>query len=232
MNDLNQQQSRVLPPDILTVPNLIPDRSPQQNLPFIRLAAPLFLQSLLIFSISAPSMYALATGTTVILKTMPVDPYDLLRGYYQTLNYDISSFDTLRKLPGWQNVSVRQIQHSYMSSVGDDNSYINKNRQVYITLVKTKTASQAWQPVAISKELPTNLSADRIALRGKSSGGRVIYGLETYYMPETRKDEVNQDISQARSWESRRNLLVEAKVDNRGFATPVSLWVGTKKYHF
>lgn len=71
-----------------------------QKLPFGRLAVPLFIQSLLIGSIAAQSIYALATGTTVVLKTMPVDPYDLLRGYYQILSYDISSFSTLNKLPG------------------------------------------------------------------------------------------------------------------------------------
>jgi uncharacterized membrane-anchored protein len=32
--------------------------------------------------------------------TAPVDPVDLLRGYYQTLGYEISSVDTLAKIPG------------------------------------------------------------------------------------------------------------------------------------
>ncbi len=43
---------------------------------------------LLIFSgFIAYKEYTLRTGTEVILKTMPVDPRDLFRGDYVTLNY-------------------------------------------------------------------------------------------------------------------------------------------------
>ena len=209
--------------DMLTAP---PNLEQHQKLPFGRLAIPLFLQILLIGSISAQSIYALATGTTVVLKTMPVDPYDLLRGYYQTLSYDISSFNTLKNLSGWQDLKREK-----------SSEYIPKHQQVYITLIKVSAANnantrQAWQPIAIGTQIPTNLSSDKIAIRGVSNGSNIIYGLETYYMPEERKDGVNEDIDSARSSGGKRNLLVEIKVDNRGLATPVSLWVGTKQYRF
>jgi uncharacterized membrane-anchored protein len=208
-------------PDVLNAP---PNLEQPQKLSFGRLAVPLFLQLLLIGSISAQSIYTLATGTTVVLKTMPVDPYDLLRGYYQTLSYDISSFDTLKNLSGWDSLKRQP---------GSTN--LDRDRQVYVTLVKTTPTTitpQAWQPVAIGSQLPANLSAAKIAIRGVSNGNNVIYGLETYYMPEERKDSVNEDINAARSNGGRRNLLVEVKVDNRGIATPVSLWVSSKQYRF
>ena len=34
--------------------------------------------------------FPLLTGTTIILKTQPVDPLDLFRGQYLTINYEIS----------------------------------------------------------------------------------------------------------------------------------------------
>ena len=34
--------------------------------------------------------YPLLTGTTVILKTQPVDPFDIFRGQYLTISYEIS----------------------------------------------------------------------------------------------------------------------------------------------
>jgi uncharacterized membrane-anchored protein len=209
---------------IENVGDAIPNLEQQQKLPFARLAVPLLLQLLMICSISARSIYALVTGTTVVIKTMPVDPYDLLRGYYQTLSYDISSFNTLNKLPGWKNLQRQK---------GSAN--LDRNQQVYVILTKTATnptTLQAWQPVEIDAKLPANLSADKIAIRGVSNGSSIIYGLETYYMPEDRKDDVNTDISSARSGSGSRNLLVEIKVDNRGLATPVSLWVGDKQYRF
>lgn len=207
--------------DPLVVPNSNPPQF--QKLPLSQMALPLFFQSLLIFSIPFQSVYALITGTTVILKTQPVDPFDLLRGYYQILSYDISSFNTLAKLPGWKNVSP--------TCSGCVN--IERHRQVYITLEKTAGNNQnqrnAWQPVAIDRQLPENLADDRIALRGISDGNQILYGLETYYMPEDRKDTVNTEIGASRSAEQ---LLVEVKVDHRGLATPVSLWIGKKKYQF
>jgi uncharacterized membrane-anchored protein len=222
MDNLDQQPVPTVEPN-QTDP--LPNLEQHHKLPFGRLAIPLFLQSLLICSISAQSIYALATGTTVVLKTVPVDPYDLLRGYYQILSYDISSFNTLNKLPGWESLKRQQ---------GSAN--LTKNQQVYVTLAKTKASNsntpQAWQPIAINSQIPINLSADKIAIRGVSNGNSIVYGLETYYMPEDRKDGVNEDLNSARSSGGKRNLLVEIKVDNRGIATPVGLWVGEKQYRF
>jgi uncharacterized membrane-anchored protein len=224
MSMKNLDRQPVEPIAATDVVNTLPILDEHQKLPFTRLIVPLFIQSLLIGSIAAQSIYALATGTTVVLKTMPVDPYDLLRGYYQTLSYDISSFNTLNKLPGWKSLK-RQ--------TGSVN--LDRNQQVYVTLMKTAptdTTPQAWKPVAIDAKLPTNLSADKIAIRGVSNGSNIIYGLETYYMPEDRKDGVNTDINSTRTGSGSRNLLVEVKVDNRGLATPLSLWVGNKQYRF
>jgi uncharacterized membrane-anchored protein len=220
-DNLDRQQ---LSPTLETFADPLPTVERPQKLPWVRLAVPLVLQSLLICSISAQSIYALATGTTVVLKTMPVDPYDLLRGYYQTLSYDISSFNTLNKLPGWEKLPRQK---------GSAN--LDRDRQVYVTLVKTNpiaTTPQAWKPIAIDSQLPANLSTEKIAIRGVSNGNSIIYGLETYYMPEDRKDGVNADIDSTRSGSGSRNLLVEVKVDNRGLATPVGLWVGDKQYRF
>ena len=72
-------------------------RSP---LPLWRFAVPLLLQIGLVLVPPAQSVYTHITGKTVILQTIPVDPYDPLRGYSQTLSYDISRLETLKKLPG------------------------------------------------------------------------------------------------------------------------------------
>jgi uncharacterized membrane-anchored protein len=220
MDNLDRSTEQPVVNDVVESSQPSPDK-----LSIGRLAVPLLLQSLLICSIPFQSIYALATGTTVILKTMPVDPYDLLRGYYQTLSYDISSFDTLRQLPGWAKLN-RNVQQDTIA----------QNQQVYVTLAKIPAVNpqtpEAWKPIAIGDKFPVDLSADKIAIKGTSNGRSIIYGLETYYMPEDRKDDVNEDINQARSSSGKRNLLVEIKVDNRGLATPVSLWVGSKQYRF
>jgi uncharacterized membrane-anchored protein len=226
---LNLSSDRQVEPDLLVAS--IPDHE-HHKLPMSRMALPLFLQVLLICSIPFQSVYALITGTTVILKTMPVDPYDILRGYYQTLSYDISRFDTLQSLRGWG----KTISPNCRDVRDGECWHLEKNLPVYITLVRNPSINaslpQPWQPVAIDKELPRNLTANRIAIRGVSNGSSIIYGLETYYMPEQQKDVINTDVNQAQSTGQRQNLSVEIKVDHQGLAAPVSLWVGAKKYHF
>ncbi|HAA32846.1 MAG TPA: membrane-anchored protein, partial [Cyanobacteria bacterium UBA8553] len=73
--------------------------SPPKPTPIWRFWVPLLFQTILILAVPAQALYTQLTGKTVILQTVPVDPYELLRGYSQTLRYDISRQDNLRKLP-------------------------------------------------------------------------------------------------------------------------------------
>ena len=87
-----------------------PDNSPtisnaKKLIPWWRFAVPLLLQTALILAVPAQSAYTYFTGKTVILETRPVDPYDIMRGYYQTLSYKISDKETLKNLPGWEAVN-------------------------------------------------------------------------------------------------------------------------------
>ena len=74
------------------------------SFPQWRFWLPLCLQIALILTVPIQSAYTLILGKTAILQTIPVDPYDLLRGYSQTLRYDISRPETLRSLPGWETL--------------------------------------------------------------------------------------------------------------------------------
>ena len=52
-----------------------------------RFWAPLLFQTVLILAVPAQAVYTQLTGKTVILKTIPEDTYELLRGYSQTMIY-------------------------------------------------------------------------------------------------------------------------------------------------
>lgn len=196
------------------------------RLPIWRLAIPLLLQTGIILAIPARSAYTYVTGETVVLHTVPIDPYDPLRGYSQTLNYDISQLRTLQKLPGWQE---------FVKQTTGTSNYLPTGTQLYVTLAAPKNLDtqppQAWQPVRVSKSRPTSLPANQIAIKGTSAGNSIRYGLETYYFPESRQQEINQNILQAQRG-SQQRLVVEAKVDNRGNAVPVSLWVKDRNYRY
>ena len=196
--------------------------SPKQ-IPFWRLGIPLLIQLALIVSVPAQAVYTYVTGKTVILQTMPVDPYDLLRGYYQTLSYEISDRDTLKSLPGWQEIA-------------GESDWLPRNTMIYVTLEQPNAQStselpSAWKPIQISLEKPENLAENQIAIRGESQGWNIKYGVERYYMPEDQREQINQDIN-----ETQRNqpeaFVVEVKVDRNGKAIPMSLWVRDRNYQF
>lgn len=177
---------------------------------------PLALQLGLILMAPARAIYTHTTGEAVLLQTAPVDPYDLLRGYYVILNYQISATDTLEALPGWSDLEAAEQQ---------------QNRPVYVILAPPQEPGrQPWSPVAVSRDRP-QLDSDQVALRGTYQWGRVVYGLERYYIPEDQRLEINERISEQQRREP-EGYLVEVKVDSTGQSVPVSLWVGEKNYRF
>lgn len=198
-----------------------------ERLPGWRLWVPLLLQTGLILAAPAQPFYTQITGKTVVLQTVPVDPYDPLRGHSQTLSYDISSVENLRKLPGGKELFKPE-------SKPEQNTYLLSGTRFYVVLEAPASAEsqppKAWQPVRVSGDRPA-LPANQIALKGKSTSNSIEYGLEAYYMPESRRDEINQDISQARG-RQRQSVVVEVKVDAQGRGVPISFWVSDRNYHF
>jgi uncharacterized membrane-anchored protein len=173
---------------------------------------PLAVQILVIGSVPAQAIYTSMTGRTVYLQTVPVDPYGFLTGYSQTLRYDISSVDRLKKLPGGKDLTNDQVGQVF-----------------YVTLQAEPTPSKPWKPIAVSLTKPQNLPSNQIALRGKARYAWIDYGLETYYMPEDQKDEINQII---RENQTKKPAIVEVKIDNNGHAIPVSIDVADRKLQF
>ena len=67
--------------------------SPRRRLAFWTLVA---LQALVPLALIGWNEVALATGSEVTLRTVPVDPIDLFRGRYVTLRYEISGLSPPR----------------------------------------------------------------------------------------------------------------------------------------
>jgi uncharacterized membrane-anchored protein len=208
--------SLLKPIDTTEQPEL--DRSTQPTpIPHRNFWLAMVAQFALLSTIAAPAIYTLTTGTTVFLQTAPVDPYDVLRGYYQTLNYDIADRAKLAKLPGGTILSDEKAQPG----------------EFFVTLALPSTpGQQVAQPIAVSATKPTNLPTGQIAIQGihtTRSGWRneLSYGIEKFYMPESQKDTVNNQIGR-----NPRKLLVEVKIDSNGHPVPVSLWVGNNSYRF
>lgn len=195
---------------------------------------PLVFQTALIGAIPAQAVFVHLTGKTAILQTAPVDPYDLLRGYSQSLTYDISGKRTLEKLPGWKELNKEKRE--------------SLNLYVIMEAPPEQASSgrpKPWKAVAVSASRPVNLQKNQVALKGRLRYSTVTYGLETYYFPEDQREQFNKDINQAQTGaeqfpngslrESQGKALpfvVEVKVDSQGNSVPISLWVRDRNYYF
>jgi uncharacterized membrane-anchored protein len=204
--------------------------SSQRSIPVVKFLIPLALQSLIILAIPAQAIYTHLSGQTVFLKTAPVDPYDPMRGYSVTLGYEVSRLEVLKTLPGWKEVIKGEVNPRSVPLGGTAQRATPSPKDgtvLYVTIEPAtgKAANNsAWQPTAVSLKKP-DPAPHQAVLKGQMKAGRLDCGLDTYYMPERRRSEVNDAIRLKPS-------LMEAKVDKTGNATPVRLWVGDRAYEF
>jgi uncharacterized membrane-anchored protein len=209
-----------------------------------RFCLPVVFQTALILAVPAQALYTQLTGKTVILQTVPADPYELLRGYSQTQRYDISSQESLRKLPGWQELP-KQLPN------GNKLTFIKPGTRFYVILAQPAMPAlpelpQPWKAVAVSTKLPAKLPSDRIALKGLAQNGFIQYGLETYYIPEDQREQINADLRSARQanltqekqtlpranstqLQQKPPVVMEIKVNTQGDAVPIRLWARVGK---
>ncbi len=223
MTNANHQPQQNLQKDLENAPKLSQPPILKKIIPGWQFWVPLGVQLLLILAVPSQAVYTHLTGKTVILQTAPVDPYDLMRGYYQTLSYEISDLNTLQSIPGWKETTKGE-------------GILPTGTQIYVTLEQPKEPSKnnrpvAWKPVKISSEHPKNLASNQIALHGISNGWNIEYGLERYYMPEDQREQINNTITEAQR-NNRQSFVVEVKVNSQGKAVPISLWVRDQNYKF
>lgn len=148
----------------------------------------------------AERAYTRATGRAVILKVAPVDPYNILSGYYVTLNYDISRRESFPDAP---------------------KTY--QDRQVYAVI--EEQADGLWTPVSLSAEQPQNLPANRVFIRGREDWLGIKYGIEEFYIPEDKRLEIEQDLQK-----NMDKARVEIRVTSSGRAALVHLVIDDRVY--
>lgn len=200
------------------------------------IALPLLIQTGLIIAVPLRAAIATAVGTTVVLRTVPVDPYDPFRGYYTTLQYDISQRGVLSTLEGWEAIRP-QLEPSTVPRL------LRPGKSFYIVLEKQAAATDEatadaeatvtpWVPIAVTQQRPRNLSDQQIAIEGTYRSDRIIYGLERYYLPEAERLELERRIREAQTGEEQPRLMVEVRVGPLGGAVPIALWLQGDRIEF
>lgn len=146
------------------------------------------LQVLFLFGMIGIKHYTLSTGTPVLLKAAPVDPWDLFRGEYVSLEYDITWVRS-------QNLK----RENY------------RRQDVYVVLEK---GEKYWNAVGIYLNKPV-LTGGQVFIKGEAGyfneskdEHHVSYGIESYYVEE----------GQVRELERAKNIDAQVRVDMFGRA--------------
>ena len=168
--------------------------------------AALGLQLLLLSGVIGVKAYTLQTGTAVLLKVAPVDPWDAFRGDYVRLGYDISRLDATLLPSGERN--------------------LRSNRTVYVVL---RRGNPFWQAVAVSPARPPT-GPGEVALKGRviyadAQGIGLEYGLESFFVPEGRAPELEAPGARGR-------LAAEVAVDRFGNSAIRRLLIGDQEVRF
>ena len=158
------------------------------------------VQVLILIAVPAQKMYTRVFGRTVVLQVAPVDPYSLLSGYYVTLGYAISPTAAFpnQAEPGHEGTVYAVIEQG---------------------------VDGVWKPVRLDETLPRLLPPNQAAIRGHIRYGRIEYGIEEFYIPESKRtvlaDDLRQHTDAARA---------EVKVDARGNVALVRLRIEDRVY--
>jgi uncharacterized membrane-anchored protein len=159
------------------------------------------VQLAILAALPARKVLTIARGREVTLKVQPVDPYSIMSGYYVTLDYAISRSSTFPTPP-------------------------DLARGVRCYAVVERDAEGIWQPVELVEEPPTYLSDDRAVLRGNAEAGSIIrYGIESFFIPETRRVEVADDLRKHPD-----KAVVDVNVDAEGNAVLRRLRIENRVY--
>ncbi|MDA8233423.1 MAG: GDYXXLXY domain-containing protein [Clostridia bacterium] len=149
-------------------------------------------------------LFTLTYGTKVLLQTLPVDPWDMFRGDYVTLNYVITQVD--------------------LKKVTADKKEYKHNERVYVGLKKD---GKYWVAKSVSGQPPDDGS---LAIKGKvnyyDEMSKIIsinYGIDSYYVPQ----------HEGRKIENARVLAdVEVSVDRWGNSALSKLFLEGKEVQF
>jgi len=155
----------------------------------IALAAAVAVQLAILGSMVAAKGPARFSNDPVYLRVAPYDPYSVLAGYYATLTYEIAQID---RVPGWEESLLAQT--------------------VYVELRPDETGVHS--AAYIHADYPSIEFPEEVRIiRGTSTSRGVVYGIETYFVPEVDREAVDQALR-----DRPNRVFAEVGIDRRGTA--------------
>ena len=151
------------------------------------------------------------SGTRILLKTAPVDPFSMFRGRYVELSYEIS------RLPA-------SLLHD------GEAARLAPGETVYVLLAQK---GDCWEPVGAFLQRPEHGTFLRSRVESQYGGDiRLRYGLESFFLSEASADHISNDVRRMLRGQSRTEepLRVEVAVARDGTGYPRKLFWKGREY--
>jgi len=165
-------------------------------------ALALVAQTAILAAVPARKIHARLTGTLITIKTAPVDPYSFLSGYHVILDYEISTPPGLERFP-------------------------DRNRGIDVYVLLEPDEDNIYNARSIDDDQPENVPANCMFIKGKLAGPRVKYGIESYFIPEKFRSQIDKDLR-----DNQRRAKAQIKVDKYGNACLIRLLVEDRIYEY
>lgn len=160
------------------------------------------VQLFILVLIGIPRWSIVIQGKTVVLETLPYDPYHVFRGYYMDLRYRIAD---PANLPGKTDYKT--------------------GKDYYVVLASGENG--VWQPVAVLTRPPQTLKPDQAVIRGRYRYSLLDFSINQYYLPETRRQQMERLVR-----DSEKPVLVEVKVKNNGAAAITQIIIDGMRFGY
>lgn len=158
----------------------------------------------------------LKSGQRIILETVPVDPRDLLRGDYITLQYKIGTLD--------------------LTSIPSEKTHYNTRETVFVAL---HPMGSSWEAAGVSSKKAKLSTPDNLVIRGKVTycysrdHCDIDYGIENFFVPEGKGRPIEKMMRWRRDrQEEKTPVTVEVVVASDGTAMLNRLFVQGEEIKF
>lgn len=175
-----------------------------KNITYFTLA--ILAQCMLLAAVPAKQIYTRTTGKLITIKTAPYDPYDFLSGYHVRLNYDIS------QPPGFEQTEPR---------------YTYRPKDTYVYVILKERQNGIFSAVSMHNAWPENIPQGAMVIKGKKTYNRVEYGIESYFIPEKNREQIEKDLR-----DNNRQAKAQIKVDKYGNANLIRILVEDRVYEY
>jgi uncharacterized membrane-anchored protein len=220
--------------------------SPQKINPSLvvgRFLIPLFIQTAAMLTGAFFAVHTEGNGKLVTLETEPVNLSKFIRNSSNQVSYNISSFQKLEEIPGWEELpgtpvpcpKNNQPRNRQKNQCNPKAKLLDPDLTLYVILepptpAETGEVPTPWVAVGLSRDRPMELGENQVMIKGKSSEDLVEYEGEKFYLMRSQREEILETLDLTDQEEQLEPLMIQLKVNPRGNAVPVNLWIGDRNY--